>query len=159
MIATGRGFGGYVKNIISAGDGNDQVSVTGWASTFGRGGGGDVANTIDGGKGDDHIVAIAEGFLGMGRNEAFGGAGNDRLEVVFRGEGSTTSAAESSNYLHGGTGDDTLISTVEVDDYKWGNSEDRASRKSRRRRYNGLDARRGMVRVRTSVDLPRIIWR
>jgi Ca2+-binding RTX toxin-like protein len=114
MTAGTGAFSGYsdtpakVSNGLFGGDGNDQMSATGTGQSNLAGSGGDVTNALDGGNGNDSLLANIETFAGFGRNDLFGGGGDDRLEATA----AATRSADSINHLEGGGGDDILIGKI-----------------------------------------------
>ncbi|MEA5616939.1 choice-of-anchor I family protein [Cronbergia sp. UHCC 0137] len=124
-----------VDNTIFAGSGNDTVFVGSDSSVFtGEGNdqvfigqNGNAINTsVNGNNGDDQLKILQ----GNGKNQLFGAAGADNLEVVegsgemlFGGSGDDTlMSGGSNNRLYGGSGNDEL--TANINDFLYGGDGD-----------------------------------
>jgi Ca2+-binding RTX toxin-like protein len=102
--------------VIEAGDGNDQIYVSGYL-------GGD--DTIDGGAGEDRIYA------GLGEDRIKGGADNDSLygeagdDLIEGGTGNDTiDGGADDDVIFGDEGNDTLIGGLGNDTIKGGADSD-----------------------------------
>lgn len=100
---------------IHGGAGDDTITSSLRAS---GNDGGDATARIFGGAGDDVIRSVVEGApTGIGGTEtnfARGGAGEDRIEVITRGENAFETMA---NDARGGAGDDVLVARATIAAY------------------------------------------
>lgn len=97
---------GTTPVVVTAGDGNDDITLNGVNSTAYGGEGNDTVaanhgkDSVFGGEGDDSLMGQGSADTvdgGNGMDELYGGAGNDRL---YGGEG--------DDYIVGGNGDDVM---------------------------------------------------
>ncbi|MEW6493147.1 MAG: choice-of-anchor I family protein [Cyanobacteriota bacterium] len=115
------GFAG--KDLINAGEGNNNLYGGDGNDTLNSGAGDDIAN---GGKGNDIINA------GEGNNQIYAGDGNDRItagageDVIYGGNGSDQIyAGEGVNTIFAGAGGDLIYAGSKADSIDAGAGSDR----------------------------------
>jgi len=111
----GVAISGTALNTVYGGDGNDVVEATAIGRSLSVP---LVKNSLHGGRGNDVIyaynTAYSDDAYGTGLNELWGDEGSDDLTAI---QHATNGVSNSSNFLDGGTDDDSLKAEITAQGY------------------------------------------